>query len=123
MLPGSTVKDDKHYSFIRGDWNSEIKRSLKDVLADLDITPEFKPKENLIKIIHPDINGIEDSEEEAKMKPTDEIEEEILKMLEEFDGDVDLIETVIKGFEGLTIHNDAQPIEKEISFITMANTS
>lgn len=115
VLPESKYRADKKkgtptltYEFIQGDWDSVIKRSLIDVLNDLEIpatvdeTPEVKsivkefcgetPKNHSPNYV-PQNNGVE--------------------------MDDDLMNAVLLGLDGIEVHRDAKPIKEEVTLFTL----
>lgn len=99
VMAGSKVRPNHKspistYSFIRGDYNSVLKRSVNDVLNDLDIKITVEQNEEVKQIIN----------ENADTCISDE-----------------LAEAIIEGFDNISIHNDggSAKIEQEVTLFTL----
>lgn len=122
MLPGSKVrlshKSGKSqtltYEFIRGNSSSLIKRTVNDVLDSLNLTLTLRSNDNKQKRVRV-IHSYED--DEINEMTGDDLMN--AKVTNQFDGKDDLITAIIDGFEDLEIHNDARPIEEEITLFTL----
>ena len=82
------------YSFIRGSYDSILKRSVNDVLKDLDIKLTIEQNEEITQIIKENVDEV----------ITDE-----------------LAQAIIEGFDNIDIHNDGgnMNLEKEVTLFTL----
>ena len=99
VLPGSKVRKDhrskiNQYEFIQGSFESKIKRTVDEVLNDLDI--------------------------KLKVKQTAEIEK-IIDDNKDYAIDDELAERIVNGLNGFEVHNDGanRPITEEITLFTL----
>ena len=99
VMAGSKVRKNHKspistYSFIRGSYESKLKRTVNDVLNDLDIKLTIEQNEEVKQII--------------KENTDSEVSDE-------------LAQAIIEGFDNIEIHNDSgsMKIEKEVTLFTL----
>ena len=100
VLPGSRVRKDHRskvteYSFLRGDENTVVTRSIQEVLDSLSIEAKSQEDTTSTHELYDDQPDVIISNE--------------------------LTEAIVEGLKGLTIHNDGgnRPIDKEITLFTL----
>lgn len=99
VMAGSKVRKNHKspistYSFIRGSYESKLKRTVNDILNDLDIKLTIEQNEEVKQIIN----------ENTDSEVSDE-----------------LAQAIIEGFDNIEIHNDSgsMKIEKEVTLFTL----
>ena len=102
VMADSKVRDSNHkggiktYSFIKGSYESILKRSVNDILNDLDITIKLKQT--------PEIESIKDENISENENISDE-----------------LAQALVDGIADFEVHNDGgyMPIDKEVTLFTL----